>query len=178
VCGPQPPLVRVDARGRVAGAIVFLKTAPPSRVRSPATVVFDQIGCAFVPHVAGAVAGTQVRFRTSDPVLHNVHAIDERGQTLANLAMPVQGQEAAAFTAKAPGIVRLRCDAGHGWMAAWLRVFPHGAWTTTDARGGYRIDGIPPGAHRIVAWHPEIGEVERTLEVRAAGSEARLDVVF
>jgi hypothetical protein len=40
----------------------------------------------------------------------------------------------------------------------------------TDKRGAYAIEHVPPGAYRLVAWHPSIGTLEeRTVTVESKG---------
>lgn len=177
VCGAAGPIVQdevsADAQGRVREVVVYVD-APPAELKgagkkSPGQVVFDQRNCAFVPHVEAASPGTKVLFRSSDPVLHNVHAwLDET--TVANFAMPVQGQEVEAFAARKPGTVRLLCDAGHDWMSAYLLVLPHRAYEVTGEGGAFRIERVPAGKRTVVAWHPHLGKVTRDVDVPKEGA--------
>ena len=43
--------------------------------------------------------------------------------------------------------------APHPWEGAWIRVFDHPYFTTTDAEGRFEIKSAPEGDHRIVIWH-------------------------
>ena len=182
VCGLSglllAPEIAVDERGRVAEAVVYVETSTAAKKKiryksqRPAPVIFDQRNCAFVPHVAAASTGAQVRFRNSDAVFHNVHARMDT-ETVANYSMPIQGQEIAAFRAKKSGTITLRCDAGHTWMEAYLMVFEHPLWAVTGAGGRFTIEGVPDGEHRLVIWHPELGRIVR--KIRTEG-RTRLEV--
>lgn len=180
VCGHDVPIldleVDVDRRGRVTGAVVFVDGAPPSRDLGTADVLIDQKNCRFVPRVVATTVGSTLRVRSSDPVLHNVHVRDAARKTVANYAMPVMGQELAVRLER-PGELSVACDAGHVWMRAGLYVFDHGLFTWSGAAGVFTLNGVPPGAHRIVAWHPDLGRREATVVV-AEGVPVRADLVF
>jgi hypothetical protein len=64
-------------------------------------------------------------------------------------------------------------------MSAFVLVFGHQFFATTDTDGAYRIDDIPPGTYNVVAWHegdvrdmhtivvpPQGGVVEQDFEVQ------------
>jgi hypothetical protein len=38
-------------------------------------------------------------------------------------------------------------------MRAHLLAFDHPYFALTDADGGFRIPGVPPGTYRITVWH-------------------------
>ena len=48
------------------------------------------------------------------------------------------------------GVVRVFCDI-HAHMSAFIFVFAHPYFAVTDGVGRYRIDGVPPGTHTLVA---------------------------
>jgi hypothetical protein len=49
--------------------------------------------------------------------------------------------------------VKLRCDAGHSWMSAWVAVFDHPFYAVTDAKGRFTIRDLPAGEHTLEMWH-------------------------
>jgi hypothetical protein len=64
-------------------------------------------------------------------------------------------------------------------MSAFVLVFGHPYFSTTDADGRYRIDSVPPGTYNVVAWHegqtrdvravvipPQGGVVEQDFQVQ------------
>ena len=95
-----------------------------------------------------------------------------RGEiTIANLAMPIQGQVVKAppsLTAK-PGMVSFKCDAGHTWMSAYVYVFDHPYFAVTDGEGKFTIKDVPAGKYELEVWHEPIGEklapVTRTIPI-------------
>jgi hypothetical protein len=128
-------------------------------------VVLDQRNCTFVPHVAATTRGSIIRFKSSDPVLHNVRVLDGSGKLLLNYALPVMDQEASFRPAK-PQVLAIQCDA-HTWMRAYVKVFDHAFFTASQERGRYTLTLVPPGPHKLVAWHPDIGHVEKDIVVPA-----------
>jgi hypothetical protein len=186
VCGQEGPVYErrttIDPQGRVAQALVWLEGGPPDpppkrRRAAPPRVLIDQQNCAFVPRISAARAGAELWFRNSDPVLHNVHAVGPAGESIANFAMPIRGQEVSAGVLSRPGEIHLRCDAGHRWMSAVIRVFEHGRFSQTDSQGRFRIGGVPPGTYRLVAWHPDLGRRETEI-VLAGPGEVAADLRF
>ena len=51
-------------------------------------------------------------------------------------------------------------------MNAFILVFAHRYFATTDAEGRYRIEGVPPGAYTLAVWND--GQVRARREVRVA----------
>lgn len=176
VCGQSGVVfestVAVSREGLVDEALVFLEPrapqlslpARPGKRPKPAAVLLDQRNCGFVPRLLAAERGAAVRLRNSDPVFHNVHLLDDQGATVANVSMPLVGQEVQAFVADRAGRFTVRCDAGHKWMHADLLVFEHPYFSSTK-QGRYRIPQVPPGAYWLVAFHPVLGEKREPLEI-------------
>lgn len=188
VCGRAGPVREAgpsfDGRGRVREAVVFIEGArvagSSSRVWKAARrreVIFDQRNCTYVPAVAASVLGAPVRFTSSDPILHNVHVTDESGATIANYAMPVMGQSFVIKPSRT-GVLSVRCDAGHTWMRASLVVLPHPFFSMTDGVGRFEIRDVPPGQLRLVAWHPDLGRIEKAVTVPNRQAAIQVDVRF
>lgn len=169
----------VDASSRgVAHTVVWLEplgTALPHATSAAPSLeparVLDQHRCRFSPHVLAVRVDAPVRFSNSDPgVLHNVHAyqgLDER-ETVFNLATPSGLSVQQSF--HQPGLYRLVCDAGHGWMLAYVHAFAHGFFALTDAQGRFVIEHVPQGRYRLFAWHEGFVRTERTAHGRPSYS--------
>lgn len=157
VCGTSKDseALVVGPNGGVQGSVIRIEGI--ARGRKPdGELLIDNHKCLFVPHVSALMAGTRARVRNSDPVLHNTHGFHTVGagrQTVFNLALPSAGQ-VIDITRKLmkPGPVRVLCDA-HPHMFAWVYVHTNPYVAISDARGAYRIDGVPAGTYRVTMWH-------------------------
>lgn len=153
VCGDSKPseaLVLGPDRG-VRGAVILLEGV--TRGKKPAgEAVLDNARCVFVSHVTAVMAGERTRVKNSDAILHNTHGFQGK-PTVFNLALPNRDQmiDITKRLTK-PGIIRVVCDA-HPHMSAWMIVHDSPYYAVTDERGGFRIEGIPPGSYKVTMWH-------------------------
>jgi plastocyanin len=143
-------------------AVVFLETAPRGAFEapSPGHAVLDQRNETFVPHVLAVTVGTTVEFPNSDRVFHNVFSLS-KARSFDLGRYPRGASRSVRFDR--PGMVRVFCEI-HSHMSAFVLVFAHRFFDTTDETGRYRIEGVPPGTYELAAWHE--GEVRSTREVR------------
>ncbi len=125
-------------------------------INTTALSELDNNNCRFVPHVQAAAVGTKIQIINSDPILHNTHSYLDGAKTLFNLALPLQGQKIKRKLKK-PGIVSVKCDAGHTWMSAYIVVSENPYFAVTDESGAFAIEDIPPGTYTLKAWHETLG---------------------
>ena len=153
VCGESKPaeaLVLGPDKG-VKGSVVWIEGITKGKKPAGETVI-DNHKCLFVPHVSATMVGARARVKNSDAILHNTHGFLGK-PTVFNVALPNTGQvvEITKRLTKT-GAVRVLCDA-HPHMMAWLYVHDSPYVTTTDERGQFKIDGIPPGTYKVTMWH-------------------------
>jgi plastocyanin len=160
VCGQEAAQdVLVVKDKMIANVVVSLKGATGTTKPTPDASV-DQVGCRYTPHVQAVTVGTTLRLLNNDAVLHNVHGTQEGSGaplTVFNVAMPFKGQKLPTVLRR-PGPVKLRCDAGHTWMSAWVHVFDHPYFAVTDAKGRFTIKDVPPGKYTLQLWHEPVEE--------------------
>jgi hypothetical protein len=186
VCGRQAAhdMLIVDRDGGLANVVVAIKglkaPAPPTKGAS-----VDQVGCRYAPHVQALTVGSELAVLNNDAVLHNVHGTIETGAsplTVFNVAMPFKGGKSPQVLKK-PGAIKLRCDAGHTWMSAYVHVFDHPFFAVTDEKGRFTIKDVPPGKYTVELWHEPIADKQApivhtaTVEV-SDGKTATLDTAF
>ena len=153
VCGDQKVSEKlvVGADRGVKDAVVRIEGVARGK-KTAGDLVLDNARCMLVPHVAAVMAGTRARVRSSDPVVHQTRGVMGR-ETVFNLALPSKGQEVDITRRLAtPGVVRVGCEV-HPHMSAWLVVHDSPYVATTDERGAFRIDGVPPGTYTVSLWH-------------------------
>ena len=150
-----------------ARVVVYLESAPLGAFEQsePRRAVMDQRRETFVPHVLAITTGTTVDFPNSDHIYHNVFSISkiarfDLGRYAAGHSRPVRFDH--------PGIVRVFCDI-HSHMNAFILVFTHPFFATTDADGRYRIDNVPPGTYNVIAWNEGVSSDPRPATVPDAG---------
>lgn len=177
ICGTEHSLrnlvVSEENRG-VRHVVVSLTDVPEEVIpdRTPGRLVIDNRDCQFVPHVAVATVGDTVVALNSDSTLHNTHYY---GPMRSNISLAVEGMTAFRV-ARRTGLVTVLCDV-HGWMTAYIHIDPHPFHAVTDARGRFRIEGVPAGSYTLKLWHEELGSREVEVEV-AAGEVATVDVEY
>jgi plastocyanin len=167
-CGDKVPdrSLVVGEGGALAHVVVSLAdgaTLPSEGVSAPPATL-DQKKCSYEPPALAARAGSTLEVRNSDPVMHNVRAV-EGAQSVFNVAMPLEGMSLHKPLPAAPGIVQVKCDV-HPWMHAVVRTFDHPYFTTTDSQGHFRLE-VPEGTHTMVLWHERLPEFSQPLTVKA-----------
>ena len=136
---------------------VYVKDGLGSAIyETPTTsVVIDQLGCQYEPHVFGVQVGQPVEIKNSDPTLHNVHAIPKSNAEFNFGQQPSTPSIAKTFDKPEIGVM-FRCDV-HGWMQAYANVVTHPFFAVTKEDGTYEIRGLAPGTYTIEAWHERLG---------------------
>ena len=170
ICGTHKEVTKItlgENKG-IANAVVKILG-----IKGPAALgkgSLDQVHCEFVPHVQALRTGSTLVITSSDAVLHNTHAFNEDKTTAFNIAVPIPGSEVNKKLQK-PGILKLRCDAGHTWMSAYILVLDE-PFAMTDANGNFSIDNLPPGKYEVEVWQEWLGKSKQTVEIKDGPNEA------
>lgn len=158
-CGKdRPDEAVVVTKGKIRDVLVRISNGTTGAHDAPKTpVVIDQHDCAYVPRVAGIMAGQKVVVRNSDGTFHNVWG-QLAGKDLFNKP---QGPKAADLTfdpsaAKPGDVVELECGV-HAWMHGYIAVQDSPYFAVTDDQGKFEIKDLPPGTYTLEAWHPTLG---------------------
>ena len=164
----------IGSGGGVENTVVYLVDVTRGKAMDlPETLrVLDQKSCRYIPHVALIPVETDYRLKSSDPILHTVHMM---GAADLNLPFPFQNQFITRTLHK-PGVIDLKCNAGHVWMNAVALVVRHPYYSVTDEHGEFQLTNVPPGEYQIAAWHEswKVAHEEPTLDVASQKMTKRL----
>lgn len=170
-CGTskKSPRLKVGKDGAVADAIIHLENIAEGKpIPSTSRYVLDQKRCEYTPHVMILPLGSQLEIVNSDPILHNVHAYQDRpgAKTVFNIAQPIKGQRTPIKQAQLnrPGLIVATCDAGHPWMSASIMVAEHPYFAITDRNGRFVLRDVPPGTYKVRMWHEGVNITEKQME--------------
>ena len=173
VCGLKPHFEEdliVGGDGGIANAIVYIADAKAEA--KPETVDFDQKGCDYVPHVLAFPAGSTVKIKNDDGILHNIHTYSNDNPSI-NIAQPKFKKVVDVKVAK-PELIRVTCDA-HGWMHGWWFSASNPYYAVTDDKGNFTIKDVAPGDYTVTIWQEKLGKQEQKVTVKA-GAPTTLDV--
>ncbi|HUK53978.1 MAG TPA: carboxypeptidase-like regulatory domain-containing protein [Candidatus Binatia bacterium] len=174
VCDPEGTKVRdlerliVGPDGGVANTVVYLKEITQGKAMDLPAIrrTLDQKNCRYVPHISLVPVQGEFAVKSSDPVLHTVQMI---GASSINLPFPFQNQFIRR-TLDTPGVIDLKCNAGHTWMNGVVIVVRHPYVTVTDEHGAFKLTDVPAGDYEIAAWH-EGWKVERETQTLDVGTQ-------
>jgi hypothetical protein len=143
--------LEISASGGVANTVVYLRNITAGKAMDlPIQRRFlNQKTCRYEPHILLVPTDGTLTVRSSDPILHTVHM---SGSADYNLPFTVQGQEISRPMTR-PGVVDLRCNAGHVWMNGFAVVATNPYYAVTDGEGNFEMTEVPAGQYEIVAWH-------------------------
>ena len=141
-----------------------------------AVPVFDQKGCMYTPHVLAMDVSQKYEVITSDQTTHNIHPLPNplTGNIPWNESQP-PGAPPLVKSWKATEFIPVQCNI-HPWMHGWFAVIK-GPYATTDDKGDYTINNVPPGNYTVTAWQEDYGTQTQKVTV-AAGKPGSADFTF
>jgi plastocyanin len=161
----------VGANKGILNAVVSVAGVSGKPAAKPAKKpTLDQKGCQFAPHVLAVPAGADVDILNPDGVLHNIHTFSTVNPSI-NKAQP-KFKKVMTEKFEKPEIIKVQCDA-HSWMSGWIVVMGHPYFDVTGDNGGFKIENVPPGKHKVEVWHETLGKVTKEVEVKA-GAETKV----
>jgi plastocyanin len=157
------------ALGMQEAVVFFTPTRGGTKVAAGKPVEMITARKEFKPRVLIVRAGTTVRFPNQDPILHNVFSVSGGNAFDVGLYGKGTGKE---VTFREPGLVRVFCNV-HQAMTAYILVLGTSYSATPDAKGAFRLAGLPAGPGTLSVWH-ERGELINQQVTLPASAPLRL----
>jgi len=179
--GPLSTEQYAVTNGKLGNVFVYVKSGPEAAMHaaptSSASVVLNQSGCRYIPHVLGVIAGGSVEFRNSDPTMHNVHTMPTGGgNKVIDISMGPRGAAQTKRMDSPELMIPVRCN-NHPWMNAFLNVAPTPFFEVTGPDGKFNLKGLPPGQYVLGAVQEKLGE--KTIDVTVSPDKsAKADFNF
>ncbi len=123
----------------------------------------DQKDCVYHPRVSGMMANQEFSITNSDPTMHNVK-VTFGTKPKGNDAQPAKA-DPIKKSFEDLGVYRFQCDV-HPWMRAFAVVTDNPFHAVTGEDGAFKIEKVPAGKYKVVAWHSFMGKKEMELEVK------------
>ena len=175
-CGPwvANESLLVNIEGRVQNTVIVLQPTDRAVRVQPASIVLDNRNCAFTPHVQWRPSGVSCASRSSDPILHAVHA--RLGtETLFNVGLPRWRQVTKSLIRS--GVIRINCDVLHTWMSAAIVVTQSPYYAVTDRHGQFVIEQLPAGEYEMETWHEKLGTKNQRILIFES-AQSSVEVVY
>jgi plastocyanin len=170
VCAKQHPApvmaqeVLVDNKGDLQDVVVFVADGLGDRTfEAPAeSVVIEQKGCLYQPHVLAMRANQTIELVNDDATSHNIHPLPANNREWNKAEPP--GSKIEETFAREEIAIPVKCNV-HPWMRGYIAVFKHPFFAVTNENGGFDLSNLPPGTYTIKAWHEKLGTVSQTVTV-------------
>ena len=159
------------------GSLHLRRLAGRRPAETPSTVpVFDQKNCMYTPHVLAMDVNQKFKVITSDQTTHNIHPLPNpmTGNIPWNQSQP-PGAAPIEKSWKSVEVIPVQCNI-HPWMHGWF-VVVKGPYATTDDKGDYTINNVPPGNYTVTAWQEDYGTQTQKVTV-TAGKAGTADFTY
>jgi hypothetical protein len=188
VCGTGVRIIdpwTLGSGGELLDAVVYIQDIKTGKKWPAPNYKFDQKTCAFSPYISVMRNKKKVEVVNLDPIGHNIHTYEYIGKialsklkpgginmTVLNVGQPDQG-----FTFKKKiklrrdNQMKMECDI-HNFMHGWMLALENPYYDMTKADGTFKIDNVPAGTYKVIAWHPTFGTHEQKVTVSGGASQS------
>jgi plastocyanin/predicted small lipoprotein YifL len=156
--------VVVGEKGALGNVIVYVKEGLGNRTFEvpKESVVLNQEGCMYSPHVIAIMAGQQFEVRNDDKTTHNIHPLPKDNREWNESQPP--GAAPLIKTWARTETFPVKCNV-HPWMKAYIAVFKHPYFAVTGKDGSFTIKNLPPGSYTIEAWQEKYGTTSQQVTI-------------
>jgi hypothetical protein len=171
----------VDRNGGLKDAVVMLEGVEAGKAFDVSVPLVEARDCRFLPFMTVVRHGHAIEVVNMDPVMHDIQAYETSShlgaRVLFNSPLPMnflhrRGDLHAThnhepsksllgpiYLSKGRRIFFMQCGF-HAYMESWALAIDNPYYALTDSSGRFTITGVPPGAYKLIAWHPQVGVME------------------
>ncbi len=120
----------------------------------------------FRPPLTVVLKGSTLEFPNEDKIDHNVFSLSRAARFDLGL---YRSGKSKSVKVKRTGVIDVYCNI-HPQMAAKIVVLDTKFHSISDKRGRFRIDKVPPGKYKMVAWHARGRAWKGQVEISAGGN--------
>lgn len=149
--------VTVNPKGHgLANVVIFVsskkvKVNPDYKKDLKETVVLDNDGCRFTPHIVTMDVSQKLEIHNSDPFSHNSN-LAPIGDNPMNPSLAPDSKADYKFARAQRLPVPVNCNI-HPWMKGWIVVKDNPYMAVTDKDGKFEIKDLPLGKVEFTVWH-------------------------
>jgi hypothetical protein len=169
--------VVVGANNSLGNVVVYVSSGLEGKTFEPPaqTVVIDQKGCMYLPHVVAVQTNQKLQVVNDDPTMHNIHPIPTSNREW-NKSQPPSMPPIETSFAREEIAIPVKCNV-HPWMRSYIAVLSHPYFSVTGKEGVFELKNLPPGTYTLTAWHEKFGKSEQKVTLSANDSK-KLEFVF
>ncbi len=161
--------VVLKGRKSNANAVIYIEKIEGRKFKPPSQpAVMDQKNLEFIPHILPVLVGTEVEFRNSDDVLHNVYSPDACPKKFDLGSWP-RGKVKTQKFDKAGCQPVILCNV-HPAMEAYVVVLETPYFAVSKKDGSYMIQGVPAGIYTLTIWHARMPGKSVEVKVPESGT--------
>jgi hypothetical protein len=165
--------VSVGAQGGLKDVVVMIDGVGKGKPFTWQETHLEANMCQFVPFVSVVRDHHPLIVNNLDSVSHDLQFYErEREHIFIMFHRPALTKlgtsDTIRFTANRRGVT-MQCGM-HPYMQGHGLAVDNPYYAVTGIEGSFSIPDLPPGTYRIKAWHPTLGEQERTVTVAEKGT--------
>ena len=165
----------VNARpGNNLADVVVYVSAGDQGPAATQTVVYDQKGCQYVPHVTTLEVNQPMEIFNHDQTSHNIHPMSKTNPEWNKSQPP--GTPPLHVTYAKPEFIPVKCNV-HPWMHGYFVVLNTSHSSVSNDNGKFSLKGLPPGKYTLTAWQEKFGTQTQEVTV-GSGATAKADFTF
>ena len=186
----------IDQAGGLKDVVVSLEGVEQGRPFDVSVPRIEARDCRFQPFVTVVRNGHAVEVVNMDPVMHDIQAYETSlhlgPRVLWNSPLPMNAHHQRgnihATHRHLPGpsmlepihlnkgrnLFVMQCGF-HAYMLSWGLAVANPYYAITDGSGSYKIENVPPGSYRLVAWHPYVGTMSEEIVTVKPDGTAEVD---